>query len=205
MEIVSKFLLIANDHAILICALKSFFLRKYLTMLIELSAKLEATTRESIRVEVSNWFLDEKPGLGKKELRSIYRYSVETLSNGQFIELRRPTNLNKGFDFEVTIPGSNFGTTRRTTRPSHNSILLDLTDKRNANPTEYQTVRLLIDRIYSCENVPDTDILSCSFEEEIGHPIEHILKTIRWLFIEQDITYWNWSGRAMFYSKLKEI
>jgi hypothetical protein len=174
-------------------------------MLVELSAKLVATTRESIRIEVSNWFLAEKPGLGKKDLRSIYRYSVETLSNGQFIVLRRPTNLNKGFDFEVTIPNSNFGTTRRTTRPSHNSILLDLTEKRTADPVMYKAVIHLIDRIYNCENVSDKDILSCSFAENIGHPIDHILKTIRWLFIEQDITYWNWSGREMFYSKLKEI
>ncbi len=27
--------------------------------------------------------------------------------------------------------------------------------------------------------------------------VEHILKTIKWLFIEQDIRYWNYSGRQM--------
>ena len=32
---------------------------------------------------------------------------------------------------------------------------------------------------------------------ESGFAVDHILKTIKWLFIEQDIRYWNYSGRYM--------
>ena len=32
-----------------------------------------------------------------------------------------------------------------------------------------------------------------------------ILLAIKWLFIEQDITYWNWSGRNMLYNHLIEM
>lgn len=34
-------------------------------------------------------------------------------------------------------------------------------------------------------------------EFSAGLPADHILKTIKWLFIEQDIRYWNYSGRNM--------
>ena len=30
-----------------------------------------------------------------------------------------------------------------------------------------------------------------------GFTAEHILKVIKWLFIEQDIAYWSYSGRNM--------
>jgi len=32
---------------------------------------------------------------------------------------------------------------------------------------------------------------------------ETILLTVKWLFMEQDCAYWNYSGRAMFYSALR--
>lgn len=35
------------------------------------------------------------------------------------------------------------------------------------------------------------------------HPIEIILLALKWLFIEQDFTYWNNSGRFMLYDTLK--
>ena len=36
-----------------------------------------------------------------------------------------------------------------------------------------------------------------------GIEIEGILKLVKWLFLEQDVTYWNYSGRAMLYQSLK--
>ena len=173
-------------------------------MTTHLIRKLVGTDRKSIRNEITQWFLTESPGTGKLELRSAYHYQVETLSGDKHIMLRRPARLNKGFDFEVAIPGSNFGIDRRTELPSHASILKDLEEKRLAAPMEYQKVALIINRVYACECIPDEELLSLDFKD-LGHPIDHILKAIKWLFIEQDITYWNWSGRAMLYSKLCEI
>lgn len=174
-------------------------------MTTQLKRHLTGTDRESIRSEITQWFLDESPGSGRLHLRSVYHYQVEELSGDKSILLRRPARLNKGFDFEVAIPGSNFGLKqRKTDLPSHASIVNDLKEKYTADPTEYQTVKALINRLYACEAISDMELLSPHFENT-GHPIDHILKAIKWLFIEQDITYWNWSGRSMLYSKLCEI
>ena len=35
------------------------------------------------------------------------------------------------------------------------------------------------------------------------HPIAIILLAIKWLFIAEDISYWNWSGRNKFMDCLK--
>ena len=36
------------------------------------------------------------------------------------------------------------------------------------------------------------------------HPVYIVLLAIKWLFIEQDITYWNWSGRNMLKESLEK-
>jgi hypothetical protein len=38
-----------------------------------------------------------------------------------------------------------------------------------------------------------------------GIKIEIILKIVKWPFIEHDITYWSFSGRAMLYNGLKNV
>jgi len=35
--------------------------------------------------------------------------------------------------------------------------------------------------------------------------VETVLKLIKWLFIEQDVTYWHFSGRNMLYRGLKSV
>lgn len=32
---------------------------------------------------------------------------------------------------------------------------------------------------------------------ELKHPIQIILLAVKWLFMEQDCAYWNYSGRKM--------
>ncbi len=159
--------------------------------------------RKTIREKLIKEFLKEKPGTGKGELTSVYLYYVETLTDGRRIYLKRPARLNKGMDFEVNVEQTNFGTIRRTAMPSHKSILKDLKSKKKKNPRNYKKVEALIEKIYSCEDVSDAQMRAIKFDS--GHPIELILKSIKWLFIEQDITYWNWSGRNMFYSGIIEL
>lgn len=86
--------------------------------------------------------------------------------------------------------------------PSHSNIIKDLIDKKDHNSNEYQKVMNIINKLYNCEIVKEAEYRNIKFD--IGHSIEAILKSIKWLFIEQDVTYWNWSGRAMLYSKLRE-
>lgn len=158
--------------------------------------------RESIRKQVVTMFLKEEPGTGKGENSSKYRYDVEILNDGSKIYLRRPAPLNKGFDFEIHVENIKFRDRGRVHMPSHSDIVEDLKIKKEHDMGEYCKVSKIINKIYNCENILDLEYLDIIFN--VGFPIEVILKSIKWLFIEQDITYWNWSGRNMLFNKLKE-
>ncbi len=165
--------------------------------------QLNATgNRAAIRKQVIMRFLDEEPGTGKGDFCSKYIYEVDTLNDGRKVLLKRPARLNKGMDFTVHVENGGFGKKGTVDRPSHKDILHDLASKKSSNPVEYEKVQVLIRRIYDCENVEPQEYQSIKFN--VGHPIEAILKSVQWLFIEQDVTYWNWSGRNMLFSKLRE-
>ena len=46
----------------------------------------------------------------------------------------------------------------------------------------------------NCKDISSEEISKLTFTT--GYSAEHILKVLKWLFIEQDIRYWNYSGRA---------
>lgn len=172
-------------------------------MITEIELKLKNNTRIGIRKELTNVFLEENAGNGKGELAARYIYFVEKLEDGRRIYLKRPAALNKGFDFTVHVEKTNFGKTRATTLPSHNSIIEDLIKKKSENPVEFKKVTAIIKQIFNCETIDDKDYREFSFKT--GHNIELVLKVIKWLYIEQDITYWNWSGRKMLNNSLNKI
>lgn len=87
--------------------------------------------------------------------------------------------------------------------PSHKVILTDLIKKRNENPAMYEKVETLISQAFRCQQIEDEALKQISFDS--GFPFDVILKTIKWLFIEQDVTYWNWSGRNMLYSAIMDL
>ncbi|QIK86606.1 hypothetical protein G7061_08290 [Erysipelothrix sp. HDW6B] len=173
---------------------------------------LKSSDRTTIRNEMIDLFKKEVPGTGRKDLSSKYIYEVESYL-GYNILLKRPAPLNKGFDFIVSVetPDSlnifpSKSGMRMLKNPSHSNISTILSDFSGLNEDIYiEIIRPLINSIYKGENV------SFSNQEPIGyfrdrnnvqHPIEVILLAAKWLFIEQDITYWNWSGRAMLFSHL---
>ena len=53
----------------------------------------------------------------------------------------------------------------------------------------------LLEKVFDCHDVSDEEMEGIHFET--GYAVDHILKAIKWLFIEQDIRYWNYSGRNM--------
>lgn len=159
-------------------------------------------TRREIRNQVIMKFLDEEPGTGKGKNCSKYIYYVENLKNGNKIYLRRPASLNKGVDFTVHIENIKFRHKGVVDMPSHANIIEDLKLKLFESPNEYDKVRDIINKLYNCEEVTESEYNKIRFKQ--GHPIDAILKSIKWLFIEQDVTYWNWSGRGMLYSALKD-
>ena len=154
--------------------------------------------RKNKRESLIKCFLNEKPGTGSGNNASRYRYEVETY--GQYkIFLKRPTRLNKGFDFTVCVDDESFpakpnskGNITHSNKPSHYCILKDLQTKKAENKQKYERLLDIINKIYAVQPVND-DIPSFS----TGYNVRMLLSIIEWLFIEQDITYWNYSGRKM--------
>lgn len=160
-----------------------------------------AGTREQIRAAVIGEFLKEAPGTGTGDLTSSYEYIAEEIPGIAKIVLRRPAWLNKGMDFTVHVAGREFkpkGANRDA--PRHDHIIKDLDAKQKKGPADYKKIKEAILSMYACETLEYDELLQLPVS--IGlHPAETLLAT-RWLFIEQDVTYWNSSGRGMLYSAL---
>ena len=152
-------------------------------------------TRDEVRLRVIHEFFKEKPGTMTEVER--YTYYVETCSDGNRVYLRRPANLHNGFDFLVCVENTNYASPgkRRRNYPKHDDIGADLQAKMEDDPQMYQKLYHLIQRVYECHDVTDEEMGGITFS--CGLPVDYILKTIKWLFIEQDIRYWNRSGRGM--------
>lgn len=168
---------------------------------------LQSTTRSEIRREVINHFLNEQPGLGIGINASTNIYIVEQYGN-YAVQLKRPAKLNKGMDFTVEVFGFMFkhNTKRAHKNPSHNDIINILQTYKNNNPNHYNCVKAIIMDFYNCADINLNNLAPLpTFIDYLGHqrPIEVILYCIKWLFIEQDITYWNWSGKAMLFNTLR--
>ena len=172
---------------------------------------LLSNTRETIREELINLFLQEKSGLDLDidGSRPMYKYVVEAL-HPYSIYLKRPANLNKGFDFIVNVETIYFkiGDGRRHMNPSHIDIVNILLDYKAQNSNIYYLIQNLIYQIYQCQNI-DIKYLTKDLPMFINYdgeriPIAIILYCIKWLFIEQDITYWNYSGRNMLFLHLQD-
>ena len=172
-----------------------------------INTTIKATDREGYRYKLITLFLNEKHG-SSKEVMS-YLYYVETLSDGRRIYLKRPTALNKGVDFEVRVENQQFrygkyGNIISTgNRPSHSDIITDLTNKKKENSRSFILLKNLVTKVYNCQDISEDEINNCVFKG--GMPTEMLLLVLKWLFIEQDITYWNRSGREMLYNGLLEV
>lgn len=158
--------------------------------------------RAGIRRFVIETFLDELPG--SIEEKQIYTYIVEDCENNKIRLLRRAW-LNKGMDFKVNFENILFpGRKKRTRTPSHDHIINDLKLKKEHDETTYELLAEKIRRIYSSEEYEGIN----SALREINLPVglltpEEVCLTLKWLFIEQDITYWCDSGRGMLYTHLE--
>jgi len=169
----------------------------------EINFKLTVSSREAIRHNVVNAFLKEKAGYWKSNVQYVtrYKYFVETLSDGRRVYLLRPTFLNKGIDFQVWVERLEDNEDKR---PSHKDIFKDLKAKKRDNLHEYEKLIDPIKRVHMCEE-PDNVLEDYSFNFTIGYSPELLLKIIKWLFIEQDITYWNYDGRDMLKKAILEV
>lgn len=148
-------------------------------------------------------FANETPGTANDTSR--YTYVVETIADGSHIYLRRPAPLNNGIDFTVNSDNYVFRVGNRNLhKPAHDNIFSMLGEKRRENETLYDSqVKPLIQRIFDVQPISDNEYRVQGFVDN-GYPIELILKLLKWLFAEQDATYWNHSGRNMLMGGLLE-
>lgn len=162
-------------------------------------------TRNEVRMRVIEALSQEKPGTGSGNDASKYIYYVETLKNGDRVYLQRPANLHNGFDFLVCVENANYAGAGMRSRnyPKHEDFAADLADKKKENFEEYKKLYVLLKRVFYCDDVSDAEMDGLTFST--GFPVDHILKAIKWLFIEQDIRYWNYSGRQMTWGLVPQI
>lgn len=75
--------------------------------------------------------------------------------------MKRPTQLNKGFDFTVNVRGMYFKKNKRYSNPSHQDIFNALAYCKNEYPDEYSAVRNAIIEIYHCRDADLSYINAC--------------------------------------------
>jgi hypothetical protein len=184
-----------------------------MTKIIEIIIK---GTRTELRRQLIRKFLLEKPGTGKKELCSKYTYQVDNTADGKIL-LARPANLNKGMDFIVHLEGFVFRTHKsnghkmpqaQQTNPSFKDVIALLHLFKKKYKDEYQILSQNISRIYECKDLIQIRKLE---KMRINHEKANksisartLCLIIRWLFIEQDVTYWNFSGRGKFLAEMRD-
>ena len=138
---------------------------------------LSVVNRAQMRTDLISQFMTELPGNGNGDNATRYRYDVETLGN-YGIFLKRPTQLNKGFDFTVNVSGLYFKKNRRYSNPSHQDIIDALTSCKEYYPQIYQDkIKPLIKDIYDCRQIDLYSLTGATFVdyEQEQHPIEIIL------------------------------
>jgi hypothetical protein len=154
---------------------------------------VDASTRAELRKQVAEKWLGE-------DEYTDYRYNVEQCDDGSRLYLLRPTFLNKGFDFMVKLEG--FRSVTRNVKgltkemPSHADVVDDITRKVAAHPEETAALYAAVADVYDCQSpapvlkqYPQVAALTA------GLSAQKLLVILKWLFIEQDITYWAWTGR----------
>lgn len=165
--------------------------------------EIMATSRADIRKKVVTEFLNENAG--DKNHTSRYEYNVEEYESYKII-LKRPGRFKKGFDFTVNIRGVFFKKNKRYENPSFGDIVNILKYVKSNKSFDFNLVKNEINNIFNVDEYNLNNVQNISFKDFEGkeHPVAIILLAIKWLFISEDIAYWNWSGRNMFMGKLQE-
>lgn len=157
---------------------------------------IRGKTRAAIRTEVLCAWVKEQPGEGRDDLMQRYRYDVEKLSDGSWVYLLRPAGLNKGCDFVVLCENWLRCNNGRDRPPKHQDISRAIHRFGRKYPEKLRLLLHAIRLVWECK--PMRPLLNkFSAHDDQRLMAERTLGIVRWLFIEQDITYWATSGRAM--------
>lgn len=170
--------------------------------------KLKSNKRELIKKEVSSWFNEELPGSDLKKIAkesTKYYYVVESYNDYKIV-LQRPGTRKKGYDFSVAIENKNddllFKKNNKFKTPRFEDLVTILKKcKKDISKSKYEIIKKALNNIYNCSSYKfgKKSIYKYKNFDGVLIPIEIILLAIKWIFIEEDLNYWNWSGRAKFY------
>lgn len=156
----------------------------------------EDLPRNEIVRKVVNMFI--KTEYQKKGKGVTFLYPVEKLPGNRHLFIARPGH-KKNFDFKVEITEE-----MGLKEGKHEQVVLDLKVKKQCNPQEFEDFLRAVEEVYHCsENdidrlLPRYSNLKRAFYT--GAEVEVILKILKWLFIMEDIVYWDVEGRAFLYN-----
>lgn len=160
-------------------------------------------SRNEIVKKVVNIFIDNESNQRGHGIK--FRYPVEHLSIGKQLFIFRPAGLNKwNFDFKVEVM-EEFG----LGRGKHEEITSDFQNKKQEDSQKFNDLLDALTTLYNCsendvdrllKNYPD---LQKSFQT--GAKVDVLLKVVKWMFIMEDIVYWNYNGRAILYNAIKDV
>jgi len=152
--------------------------------------------RNEIVRKVVNTFI--KTEYQEKGKGVTFRYPVEKLPDNRRLFITRPGH-KKNFDFKVEVTEE-----MGLKEGRHEQVVLDLRMKKQRNPQEFEDFLRAIEEVYHCsENDIDRLLPRYSNLKEAsgtGAEVEVILKILKWLFIMEDIVYWDVEGRAFLYN-----
>ena len=160
-------------------------------------------TRHEIVQKVINIFINTEYQERGKGVR--FYYPVEQLSDNAQLFIIRPAGLRKwNFDFKVNVT-SELG----LGKGSHGEIASDLRNKKQENPHQFSALLQALTNVYDCSGNDVDQVLekypSLQTSFQTGAKIEVLLKVVKWMFIMEDIVYWNYEGRTKLYNYLKEV
>lgn len=142
--------------------------------------------------------------LSEKRDEQYVGYNVDVLKNGAKVFLIRPAWLNKGYDFKACVEGWDESP---NPAPSHDEIYSDLYWKREHDDKEsFEALCEAVLDIHAGES--PNRVLSkydSHFDFSVGRTPDALLKPLPWLFIEQDIRYWNYDGRNMTIEQVQNL
>ena len=144
----------------------------------DITTTIDAASKKEYREKLIKLFLKEEPGSAQDVTE--YFYYVDSDDAGHRIYIISTGN-----------------------RPSHGDIYDDLASKKEEDPVQFAKLKEVFEKIHDCCEVTKDDFSAFTFKNGIS--VELLMKCLKWLFIEQDITYWNRSGREMLYNGLGEL
>ena len=165
---------------------------------------MEESSREAQRLAVLMKWSDESSGSADAYQR--YRYNVETFSESGVIYLHRPAFRNKGCDFTIHCePQITRDDAKKYKNPRHKDLIQELLYISDSLPEFREEINKSILNVFNCGNVAKISDYICSqlSSTELNWRVDRALKVAKWLFIEQDITDWNTSGRHMLLNSIR--